>query len=322
MRAMFRRWILENAALKMVALVLAVTLFILVRGEKETERAVRIGVAYIKPSDRVLVTDEPDSIDVWVRGPWTRIKRLDPSDVDPVVIDLTKVADGDIVLDERAIRLPPGLRVVSVRPSKLNVQFEYQKRVPVLPEIAGTVAEGYIVQRIVPDPAAVTVHGPKTYVDGLVDVRTMPVSVAGKRAPFHQQVPLAPLPRGAATDVESADVEVQIEEEVTQKTLTGLPIQLKQPVGIRHPIALASYELEPGTVDVLLRGGRNAIKQVDDRKVTAVVDLHIEDLTPGVTRQATVFVRGIPKGVAVEVHPSEISLSLRPPGAARMEPRP
>src|SRR5215470_14206367 len=121
LRALLRRWILENAALKMVALVLAVTLFILVRGEKETERAVRVGVAYLKPSDRLLVTEVPDSIDVWVRGPWTRIKRLDPGDVDPVVIDLTKVPDGDVPIDERSIRLPPGLRVVSVRPSKITV---------------------------------------------------------------------------------------------------------------------------------------------------------------------------------------------------------
>src|SRR5262249_49626245 len=103
LRALLRRWFLENAALKVVALGLAVTLFILVRGEKETERAVRVGLAYIKPTDRVLVTDVPDSMDVWVRGPWTRIKRLDPAEVDPVVVDLTKVADGDIVLDERSI---------------------------------------------------------------------------------------------------------------------------------------------------------------------------------------------------------------------------
>jgi YbbR domain-containing protein len=322
LRALLRRWFLENAALKMVALVLAVTLFILVRGEKETERAVKVGVAYLKPSDRQLMTEVPDSVDVWVRGPWTRIKRLDPGDVDPVVVDLTKVADGDVVLDERSIRLPPGLRVVSVRPSKITVQFEYQKRVPVLPELAGLVADGYVVQRIVPDPASATVRGPKTFVDGLVDLRTMPVSVAGKRRPFRQHVDLAPLPKGASADVDSVDIEVQIEEEVAQKTLTGLPIQLQPPIGVRSSIAPQSYELLPAQVEVLLRGGRNAIKQVDDRRVTAMVELHIEDLTPGRTRTAPVLVRGIPQGVAVEVHPSEISLSLRPPGAGRMEPRP
>jgi hypothetical protein len=177
------------------------------------------------------------------------------------------------------------------------------------------------VQRIVPEPAAATVRGPKSYIDGLVDVRSMPVSVAGKRAQFHQQVALAPLPRAVQVDVETIDVDVTIEEEVAQKLLTGLPIQLLQPVGVRTAIAVANYEVDPPQVEVLLRGGRNAIKHVDDRKVAAVVELHIEDLTPGPGRTAPVLVRGIPSGVAVEVHPGDISLTLRPPGPARMEPR-
>src|SRR5262249_16776292 len=126
-------------------------------------------------------------------------------------------------------------------------------------------------------------------------------------------------PKGASTDVENVDVDIQIEEEVAQKTLSALPIQLQMPVGVKTAISPAAYELDPAQVEVLLRGGRNAITQVNDRKVTAVVNLHIEDLTPGVTRQAPVLVRGIPQGVAIEVHPSEISLLLRAPGAPKVQ---
>ena len=102
MRDFLRRWFLENVALKSVALVLAVTLFILVRGEKETERSVRVRLAYVKPDDRTLVTEVPQTVDVWVRGPWTRIKRLDTEDIDPVVVDLAKVGDGEVTLEEVA----------------------------------------------------------------------------------------------------------------------------------------------------------------------------------------------------------------------------
>src|SRR5262249_32572844 len=102
---LLRRWFLENVALKTVALVLAVTLFIRVRGEKETERSVKVRIAYIKPDDRVLVSDVPQTVDVWVRGPWTRIKRLDTDDIDPLVVDLTKVGDGQVTLDESSVRL-------------------------------------------------------------------------------------------------------------------------------------------------------------------------------------------------------------------------
>lgn len=320
MRDFLRRWFLENVALKSVALVLAVTLFILVRGEKETERSVRVRLAYVKPDDRTLVTEVPQTVDVWVRGPWTRIKRLDTEDIDPVVVDLAKVGDGEVTLDEASIRLPVGLRVVSIRPSKIAVMFEYQKRVPVAPEVVGAPADGYTVHTITAVPPAVIVRGPKAYIDGLVDVRTLPISVTAKRTAFHSRVSLAPLPHGASLDVDAVDLEVAIEEEVAQKTLPTMPIQLTPPAGVKVSLAPSNYNVTPPTVEVLLRGGKNAIKQVDDRKVTAIVELHIEDMTPAAARVAPVVVRGTPPGVAIEVHPSEITVSMKPV-TPRLEPR-
>ena len=311
MRALLRRMFLENAALKMVALVLAVTLFILVRGEKETERSVKVRIAYVKPDDRVLVSEVPQTVDVWVRGPWTRIKRLESDDIDPVIVDLTKVGDGTLTLDESTVRLPAGLRVVSIRPSKIQLLFEYEKRVAVAPELVGAPPDGFIVRGIYSDPPAVTVRGKKPYIDGLVDVRTLPLSATGKRQSFHQRASLAPLARGASADVTSVDVRVDVEEEVAQKTLSNLSIQLVQPLGIKNPLSLSSYEVDPQMVEVVLRGAKNAIKQVDDRKVTAMVQIHIEDLAPSASRMAPVLVRGTPPGVAIDVHPSEIKLSTK-----------
>jgi YbbR domain-containing protein len=199
LRRFLRRWFFENAALKLVSLVLAVTLFILVSGEKVTERSVRVGVAYIRPSERVLVSEVPDSVEVWLRGSWTRIKRLDPGDVPAIVIDLTKRSDGDVTIDDSDIRVPAGLTVVSIRPSKLTVQFEHVKQVPVIPELVGAIAEGYVVERVAADPAAIGVRGTQRLLATLADVRTLPVSLAGKRASFQTEVALAPMPVGASS---------------------------------------------------------------------------------------------------------------------------
>src|SRR2546423_1820409 len=113
LRDWLRRAFFDNLALKAVSLGMALALFVLVRGEKDTERMVRVQLAYTKPIDRDLVGDVPDGVDVWVRGPWTRIKRLDPSEVDAILIDLTKAQDGDIPITEDMIRLPAGLRLAS-----------------------------------------------------------------------------------------------------------------------------------------------------------------------------------------------------------------
>jgi len=116
MKEFLRRAFTENAALKTVAFILAVTLFILVRGDKETERNIPVSVAYVKPQDQTLLGDVPGSVEVRVRGPWTRIKRLDASDVDPILVDLTRAAEGELRIAEDLIHLPPGLRVASIKP--------------------------------------------------------------------------------------------------------------------------------------------------------------------------------------------------------------
>jgi YbbR domain-containing protein len=118
MRDLLRRAFIENAPLKGVAMILAITLFILVRGDKDTERSVRVALAIVRPEGRVLVANPPDEVEVTLRGPWTRIKRLNPKDVDPIVLDLSKVDDGDITLDSTMVHIPAGLRVASIKPAR------------------------------------------------------------------------------------------------------------------------------------------------------------------------------------------------------------
>src|SRR5215212_4615357 len=113
MKDFLKKALTENAALKAVALILAVTLFILVRGDKDTERFVRVAIAYQKPEGKQLVSSLPASVEVRVRGPWTRIKRLDPAAFDTILVDLSKQPEGDFVFDDSLLTLPPGVRVAS-----------------------------------------------------------------------------------------------------------------------------------------------------------------------------------------------------------------
>lgn len=314
MRALLGKWFVENAALKLVSLILAVTLYILVSGEKETERSLRVGVAYVRPEERVLVTEVPDSVEVWVRGPWTRIKRLDPAGVDPIVVDLTKHSDGDVRFDASDIRLPAGLEVTSIRPSSIRVQFEHQKTVPVVPELVGAPPDGFIVEKVVAEPATIGLRGPDSVIAGISDVRTLPLSVVGKRAPFRQEVALVPLGRDLMTDIDTVVIDVQVVEEVRTRTLSALPVVVRPPAGAPRSTT-ASLEIAPATVDVVLRGGAAAMREVEPRKIAAVVELRLEDLAPGAARSAPVLVNGTPAGVAIEVHPREISLSMPAPGS-------
>src|SRR5687768_3913484 len=77
MNDFLRRAFLENAALKLVALLLSLTLFIVVRGDRDTTISFDLPVAYTENSNRVLVSRPVDAVRVTVKGPWTRMRHFD-----------------------------------------------------------------------------------------------------------------------------------------------------------------------------------------------------------------------------------------------------
>jgi hypothetical protein len=252
----------------------------------------------------------PDTIEVWVRGSWTRIKRLDNNDVDPIVVDLTKHTDGEIRFEADDIRLPAGLKVASIRPTSIHVSFERIKRVPVLPELVGAPPEGFIVEQVAAEPAAIGVRGGESAVAGISEVRTLAVSVAGKRGPFRLRVALAPMPGGVVADADTVDVDVQIVEELKTQRLPAVPVKIRPPPGAARPPS-AVFDATPPVVDITLRGGAAAMKRLDPSQIGASVEAQIGDYVAGAGRAVPVLVSGTPPGVAIEVFPREISLTPR-----------
>jgi YbbR domain-containing protein len=296
-RALLRNAFVENAALKAVAMILAVTLFILVRGDKDTQREVRVGVAYIKPTDRELVSQVPQAISVWVRGPWTRIKRLDPHDVDPIVVDLSRQPDGSFTIQEDMIRLPAGLRVASIKPSSIAVAFEHEKIVPIVPEPSGAPAEGFFVRDVVAEPATVTIKGARADLDPIVDLRTLPISLAGKRDAFSEDVKLAALPNGVTADQDTVKLTVHVVEENAKLTLS-IPVEIRGGSGL---------ELAPRAVELVLRGQRHDVDLVDATKLVAWVDAHDSS-----AKLLPVEIEGLPPGVTHEVRPDRVTVVPKP----------
>src|SRR5262245_18290343 len=111
-----------------------------------------------------------------------------------------------MLFDVGAIRLPAGFTVASIRPTTIHVAFERVKRVPVLPELVGAPPEGFTVERVGAEPPVIGVRGAESAVNPLAELRTMPVSVAGKRGPFRLRVQLAPLAGGVVAETDAVDI--------------------------------------------------------------------------------------------------------------------
>ena len=53
------------------------------------------------------------------------------------------------------------------------------RQVPVQPRVVGTFAPGYTIERVVVDPAVITISGPKKHVEAVESAITDPIDVSG-----------------------------------------------------------------------------------------------------------------------------------------------
>jgi YbbR domain-containing protein len=309
-----RRALFENAAYKLVALLLSLTLFIVVHGDKDTVISFYLRVGYTEPVDRVFVGKPVDAVRVTVKGPWTRVRRFDERQVEPLQIDLAKLSDGEYVFSDDMIKLPPGLRVTSINPPSIRLQFEERasKVVAVRPVVDGEPAHGYRVAKLEANPAYVMVRGPKGVIDAMTEVSTRPLGVEGKSATVEDKLTLEP-PEGHVEVVDRPTIEVRaiIVEDQGDLAVEHVPVVVRW-MGPQAAPATALFAVAPTEVSVRLRGPRAVLERVDSRQVTAHVTLHAEDVARPSARPARVLVEGVPAGVAIDVTPREVTLTPGP----------
>src|SRR6476659_8784786 len=112
-RPLFLRIFTDELPIKILSMVLAITLFVLVRNDKDATSDAYVKVIYTLPEDRVLVSDRVPEVKVSVRGPWTKLQHLDRA-IEPIRIDLTKTRAPDVRIDDELVKLPAGVRVASI----------------------------------------------------------------------------------------------------------------------------------------------------------------------------------------------------------------
>jgi YbbR domain-containing protein len=121
------------------------------------------------------------SVQIRVRGPESRVRRLQSSDVS-AEIDLTGVKPGELTVDlTHQIHVPDKLEVAQVVPSEARLSFDLRssRTVPVEPRVIGNFVPGYKIAGTASEPATVEITGPKRVVDSISVATTDPVDVSG-----------------------------------------------------------------------------------------------------------------------------------------------
>ncbi|MEA3337657.1 MAG: diadenylate cyclase CdaA [Chloroflexota bacterium] len=225
---------------------------------------------------------EPPSVQV--SGPATAMENLARAQV-TVSIDgsRTTVTDGPtVVLKDSDGNVLPGL---TADPDAVRVTVPIRQQfntrdAPVHVVITGTVAPGYWISNITPDPSSVTLLGPRSVLDemgGIVD--TVPINVAGAAGDIVRRVPLAP-PPGISALNESGVTEGSVDVTITVVPQPG-NLRLTVPVEVTGARPGDAVSTSPASVDVLLSGPLPVLNQInaDPKLVRAIVD--ISELGPG-----------------------------------------
>ncbi len=309
-RGWVRGALFDNLALKFVALVLALTLFLLINRDENRDIPARVHVAYQLPDDKVLVTERVDEVRVIIRGPWRRIKRFDEREIDRIDIDLTRVQNGEVVITPDMIDLPRGLELVSIEPKVIRVAFEdlQVSRIEIAPSFGGRPLHGWLADEAAArvTPATVVVRGAAGVVRALQTVRTQEIRLDGRSAPFEASVAVVP-PDGVEVEGDPmVKVSVPIREELVTRQLGALPVVVAGPVGLD----LSKWQAAPAEVKVELTGGLLAVERLIEAGVRPTVTLAPEAAARGRAR-LEVRLDGVPQGVGVTVTPAEVVVAAR-----------
>jgi YbbR domain-containing protein len=306
MRGVLWRAFTADLPLKIAALVVSVGLFAVVRGDKDAATGMFVRIVYTLPSDRVLVSEPVSEVKVGIRGPWTRIQRLDDRDIEPIRIDLTRTKDSVLHFSESMVSVPPGLRVVSISPTETKLDFEprAERELPVQPVLEGQPQEGFRVTSITVEPDRVRIAGPKRVVQRLERLTTRPLRIADATGAVRETLALDLPPHAQFVDAGTVTVNVDIRPAIVERAVEGVAVRV---VGLTH----LDGEVDPKVATVILRGPSDLVRRVSPAALQLSVDARLEDSRPPALLKKTVAVAGLPSGVAAEVRPDSVVLATR-----------
>lgn len=184
-----------NLGYKILALVIAVLLWVIAQGSSSIERGFDIPVEFSGiPDGLVLTEDSADVLNVRVLGSRAALRNLEPERM-RYTVDVSGAKPGisEFEVDVSKLDIPRGARLVSRSPSRIEVTFERKasKVVRVRPDLDGEVPAGFVLSGVDVEPPRVRVTGPRPEVLRLGEVPTETIDVAGLTQDTVREVRLA-----------------------------------------------------------------------------------------------------------------------------------
>ncbi len=211
-----KKGILSNIGLKIVAVLLAISMwfFVTYRGQAEMSVDASIGFKNV-PRGLELLRENVKSVSLSLRGHERLLKSLRPVDVG-VVIDLSNAKKGESTyyIDKSNIIVPRTVEVLRIEPTSVKVTLDesISKVVPVKAAVIGIPEKGYRITAIEVKPSSVTVGGAMTELARIAVLRTEPLDITGLDSNIVQNVKLNTSGRNIRTKTSEVTVSIVIKK--------------------------------------------------------------------------------------------------------------
>lgn len=184
--------------------------------------------------------------------------------------DAVAASDGVVSMSVESdeVLVPKGIKILSMTPSRLYFRVEKQikKKVFVIVALAGQPASGYTITQMHVAPDRMTLRGPKSILDNMETVYTMPVDISRANDVITQEAPLALCETvDKATKKKTVVVTVVVEKEKAIRRIT-VPVLGKNPP--------KKFTIMPLDIELLVRGPIQTLDNLPKSgEVAAWVDL-------------------------------------------------
>ncbi len=238
-----RRWLWDNTESLLFAGLLALSIWMagVSAADPIEERAFPspIPLTYLGPPEGLLVVgDRPTEARLTVRAPASVWERLAAADLH-VQADLGELEPGRHSVTLVASIGPNGSRVTSIDPAQIDITLEQasQRIVPVRAQVTGETAAGYRAESPSVTPAEVTVVGPASAVERVVEAAAS-IDLAAADRDLDASVDLRPID-AAGQVVQGVD---------TLPAIARVQIDVSLPGGFRSVavLPLLTDQVEPG----------------------------------------------------------------------------
>jgi len=208
-----KKLVFENFGLKISAVLFSILLWFFVTSRGQSEISLEIPLEFTKLATGFgIVNSTVKTVDVSIRGQERLIKNLKPSDV-RVSIDLSKAKKGEFTyyINKDDIKLPYAMTVTNISPSSVKVKLDetVTKKITVTPLISGAPGEGFSVKSITVEPGFVLIHGFKSDIRRISELRTEMIDITGLTKTTVQEADIDT--GGANIKLDASTVKVKID---------------------------------------------------------------------------------------------------------------